>query len=41
MGELLFIFNNMSKATLQSKVHSKVGQTSWNLKKIHQLPPIK
>lgn len=32
MGELLLIFNNMSKATLESKIHSKVGQTSWNLK---------
>lgn len=32
MRELLLIFNDMSKATLESKIHSKVGQTSWNLK---------
>lgn len=33
MRELLLIFNDVSKATLESEIHSKVGQTSWNLGK--------
>jgi len=37
MGELMFIFNDMSKSSLESKVHSKVGQTSRNLRGITQL----
>lgn len=32
MGELLFIFNDMSKTSLESEVYSKVGQTSRNLR---------
>lgn len=32
MRELLFIFNYMSKASLESEVHSKVGQSLRNLR---------
>lgn len=31
MRELLFVFNDMSKAPLESKVYSKVWQTPRNL----------
>lgn len=33
MGEFLFIFNDMSEPSLKSKVDSKVGQTSRNLRR--------
>lgn len=36
MGELLFVFNDMSKTSLESKVYSKVGQSTRNLKGIKQ-----
>ena len=34
MWELLFIFNDVSKPSLETKVYSEVGQTSRNLRGI-------
>lgn len=36
MRELLFILNDMSKASLESKINSKVGQTSRYLPNINK-----
>lgn len=36
MRELLFILNDMSKPSLESKIHSKVGQTARYLPRINK-----
>lgn len=36
MRELLFILNDMSKPSLESKIHSKVGQTARYLRRINE-----